>query len=171
MGKEPAAVEREDRVHRAFVKALLRGASKDEIVDKLQALVELQLAGREIDDASKTAVINQSLDQMTSPWFISFIASDPQPALRKLKKTPVLALGGDLDLQVRAKDNLQAIQRGLKRARNRDVTTTILPGLNHLFQPATSGMVEEYATIETTLAPAMLDRVSSWINARFPSRS
>ncbi|HFE46187.1 MAG TPA: alpha/beta fold hydrolase, partial [Nannocystis exedens] len=120
MGKEPAAVEREDRAHRAFVKALLRGANKEVIVDKLQVLVELQLAGREIDDASKTALIHQSLDQMTSPWFISFIASDPQPALRKLKKTPVLALGGDLDLQVRAKDNLQAIQRGLKRARNRD---------------------------------------------------
>jgi len=171
MGKDPAAVEREDRAHRAFVKALLNGAKKDVIVDKLQALIELQLAGREIDDATKTAALNQALDQMTSPWFTSFIASDPQPALRKLKKTPVLALGGDLDLQVRAKDNLDAIQRGLKRARNRDVTTKILPGLNHLFQPALTGTVEEYATIETTLAPAMLELVSSWINARFHSNS
>ncbi len=171
MGKDPAAIEREDKAHRAFVKALLGGAKRDLIVDKLQALVELQLAGQEVDDATKTALINQSLEQMTSPWFTSFIASDPQPALRKLKKTPVLALGGELDLQVRAKDNLKAIERGLKRARNRDVTTTILPGLNHLFQPALSGTVEEYATIEITLAPAMLDLVSSWIHARFRSSS
>ena len=38
-----------------------------------------------------------------------------------------------------------------------------LPGLNHLLQPATTGLPAEYAEIETTIAPAALDRITTWI--------
>jgi len=41
-----------------------------------------------------------------------------------------------------------------------------LPGLNHLLQPARTGLPAEYAQIETTIAPAALDAITAWIRAR-----
>ena len=43
------------------------------------------------------------------------------------------------------------------------MTIVELPGLNHLFQPATTGSPAEYATIEETVAPVALDLMSDWI--------
>jgi hypothetical protein len=34
-------------------------------------------------------------------------------------------------------------------------------------QPTTTGAVTEYSTNETTVAPEVLDLVSSWLRARF----
>jgi hypothetical protein len=38
-----------------------------------------------------------------------------------------------------------------------------LPGLNHLFQPAVTGQVAEYQTIETTIDPSVLKLIGDWI--------
>ncbi len=45
-----------------------------------------------------------------------------------------------------------------------DVTIVRLEGLNHLFQPATTGAVGEYATIETTFEESALKEVGDWVN-------
>jgi hypothetical protein len=42
-----------------------------------------------------------------------------------------------------------------------------LPGLNHLFQPATTGSPDEYATIEQTFDREALEIVAAWIVERF----
>jgi len=41
-----------------------------------------------------------------------------------------------------------------------------MPGLNHLFQTAAIGSPTEYGSIEETIAPAALDKISSWILKR-----
>ena len=46
-----------------------------------------------------------------------------------------------------------------------DVTVTELPGLNHLFQDATTGSPDEYGTIEETLSPVALRTMGDWIVA------
>jgi len=38
-----------------------------------------------------------------------------------------------------------------------------LPGLNHLFQTAKTGSIEEYGEIEESFAPAALDTIAGWI--------
>jgi len=167
VGRTPESVEREAKAHKALMKAIADGAPRETLADKIQALVDLQTADGTTDEATRSAIVNQSLAQMTSPWFTSFVATDPQTSLRKLKETPVLALGGELDLQVRADENLGAIKKALAKARNKDVTTETFAGLNHLFQPATTGTVEEYGMIETTISPEVLERISAWINTRF----
>jgi hypothetical protein len=67
-----------------------------------------------------------------------------------------------------AAQNLTAIRAALKD--DRDVTIVELPGLNHLFQTAKTGAPGEYADIEETFSPAPLERMASWINARFGAR-
>ena len=64
-----------------------------------------------------------------------------------------------------AKDNIAAIEQGLKEAGNTDVTRRILPGLNHLFQTAKTGAPAEYRRIEETIAPAALQIMTDWTRA------
>lgn len=106
--------------------------------------------------------LGPQIKQVTAPWFRYFLTYDPRPALRKVK-CPVLALNGEKDLQVPPDENLKEIAAALKAAGNNDVTTTKLPGLNHLFQTAQTGGPAEYAKIEETFAPAALKTVGDWV--------
>ncbi|HEX8661879.1 MAG TPA: alpha/beta hydrolase, partial [Brevundimonas sp.] len=72
-----------------------------------------------------------------------------------------LAVYGGKDVQVPADQNGPAIAR-LKP----DAEVIVLPGLNHLFQPAQTGLMAEYGQIETTLDPSVIQTVVDWIAAR-----
>ena len=69
----------------------------------------------------------------------------------------MLAINGELDLQVLPDQNLPVIEAALKKGGNKDYTITRMPGLNHLLQTAKTGLPGEYRQIETTIAPAALD--------------
>lgn len=96
---------------------------------------------------------------LTAPWFRYFITLDPTVALGQVR-CPVLALNGEKDRQVSATQNLPAIKAAL--VHSPDVTTTALPGLNHLFQTAKTGSITEYAKIEETIAPVALATIVDW---------
>ena len=116
------------------------------------------------------AALEASIAQISSPWFRYFLTYDPRPTLRRVR-VPVLALNGSRDLQVPPTEDLAAIAAALREGGNRDVRILELPGLNHLFQTATTGSPAEYALIEETMSPAALNAVSSWILERFgPAR-
>jgi uncharacterized protein len=102
------------------------------------------------------------LQAVMSPWFRFFVMYDPAPALQKIT-CPVLALNGELDLQVPASLNLPAIEKALKAGGNRDYEVVKLPKLNHLFQTSQTGSIEEYGKIEETIAPVALETMSAWI--------
>jgi pimeloyl-ACP methyl ester carboxylesterase len=106
--------------------------------------------------------INAQIKQLMSPWFRFFLTYNPKPTLMKVK-CPVLAIGGELDLQVPAKENLTAIEQALKAGGNNHVTIKILPKLNHLFQTATTGSPSEYGKIEETISPVALKYIGDWI--------
>jgi len=97
-----------------------------------------------------------------SPWFRFFVMYDPAPALRKLT-CPVLALNGELDLQVPSSLNLPAITKALEAGGNRDYEIVKLPKLSHLFQTSRTGLVSEYGQIKETIAPVALETMSAWI--------
>jgi hypothetical protein len=105
---------------------------------------------------------------MVGPWYRFFLSYDPRPTLEKVR-CPVLALNGDKDTQVIAKDNLDAIKTCLAKGGNINLTIVELPGLNHLFQTCQSGYVGEYASIEETMSPKVLQTIVEWIDARVKS--
>lgn len=106
---------------------------------------------------------------LTTPWFRHFLRYDPRPDLRQVK-IPVLALNGEKDLQVSADQNLPAIEQALADGGNHNVTVRRLPGLNHLFQPATTGLPEEYGAIPITFDPSAIEAIRGWITERFGKR-
>jgi dienelactone hydrolase len=77
--------------------------------------------------------------------------------------TVVKGSEGEKDLQVPPKENLAAIEHALKEAGNTHVTLKELPGLNHLFQKASTGSPSEYIKIDETINPEVLTLISSWI--------
>ncbi|MBC5861961.1 alpha/beta hydrolase family protein [Flavobacterium turcicum] len=103
--------------------------------------------------------------QVTNAWFRYFIAFNPDEYVSKIK-IPVLAINGSLDFQVPAKENLEAIKKSLTKAKNKNFETYEFQGMNHLFQECTTGAMSEYAEIEQTISPKVLDKISSWISAR-----
>lgn len=156
----------------ALEKKLIAGIMKKKPRPELEALAR-DLTSRQlalskpptpVTPEQLDAVVKSSLDAFDTPSFRSLLKHDPRPALRKLK-IPVLALGGTLDLQVPVQENLGEIEKALKAGKNKDFTVKPLTGLNHLFQPATTGQIEEYMKIETTFAPEALAEISGWLSA------
>ena len=109
---------------------------------------------------------NTLSSQFSDEWMRYFLSYDPTNNLSKVT-CPVLAINGSLDYQVIPEINLDGMKSAFAKAKNKDVTIKELPGLNHLFQNATTGSAIEYETIEETFDPAALELMSSWINQRF----
>jgi hypothetical protein len=149
--------------------AAIRAESGEEPVRaKLRELIRLQLeatSGTAPDEETLAATLEQNAD-IASPWFRFFLGHDPRPTLRKVD-VPVLALFGELDLQVPADQNLPEARKALAESGSGDVTVESLPGLNHLFQPAQTGSPDEYYGIEETFSPIALRKITEWILARF----
>jgi len=88
---------------------------------------------------------------------------DPASILTKIK-IPLLAINGEKDVQVQAKPNLDGFSKYLTQAGNKQFKTIAFPQLNHLFQHAVTGEVNEYATIEETVSPEVLQVMTDWIH-------
>ncbi len=140
----------------------------DPEVAKQEIRKAIEEAMSKLDDAQKRTIgysdasVDAQANAVTSNWFRFFFLHDPASVLRKVK-CPVLAINGELDLQVPAKQNLPAIEQALREAGNTRVTIKEFPGLNHLFQTAKTGAFDEYARIEETMAPLALETLAGWI--------
>lgn len=139
-------------------------AAAEKLVRELitQQMADLTPEQREATGLTE-GVIETQVKIATTPWFRQLAAYDPRPALEQVK-CPVLAINGEKDLQVAAKENLAGIREALAAGGNTQVTTKVFPGLNHLFQHCTSGAVSEYGQIEETFSPEALKLISEWIH-------
>ncbi|NDK55152.1 alpha/beta hydrolase family protein [Pontibacter fetidus] len=132
-------------------------------IKQLEQTAKTNLTEQEQKQLGLTPQSQQAIvAQLSSPWMRYFLKYNPAPTLQKLKM-PVLALNGTKDLQVPYQQNLPATEKALKAASNKKYTIKEMPGLNHLFQTATTGMINEYGQLEETIAPAALETISTWI--------
>ena len=171
-GAPQAILDFNARIQRGMAEAVAQEADPERAAELMRAHIRAEIDG--LPDALRGPVsaqfgeeaIQQSIDQMNSPWFRFFLHHDPRPALKGLS-IPVLSLTGAKDLQVPPELNDPEMEDALARSGSDDVTVRTLPGLNHLFQEAVTGLPTEYAQIEQTMSPVMLGAVSSWILERF----
>lgn len=168
-GVPAATAELQAAASRRVLAKVVAGAPEAELRVGLREAIEVQMAPAKLSEERMEESIAAALGVYRTPWFRFFLAYDPRPALRQLK-VPVLALNGELDAQADADQNLPEIEKALREAANPDVTLRRLPGLNHLCQSAKTGALTEYAQIEETVAPEVLDLVRDWILARFGER-
>lgn len=140
--------------------------------DSIQTECDLLRAG-DFDEARRNArAANQELpeaeranpddiDKAINRQYAAQVTYDPAPALRALE-IPTLALFGTKDVQVNAADNEPLMRKLL--AGNPGATVHTFEGANHLMQLAETGMPDEYARIETTIDPTVLDYLKTWLH-------
>lgn len=107
--------------------------------------------------------ISTQVNLLTSPWMRNFLSYDPATALERVR-CPVLALNGNNDLQVPAKENLSAIETALNKGGNKNIMIKEFSGLNHMFQESETGSPAEYGSIEQTISPIVLEEIYKWIS-------
>ncbi|MDP5121503.1 MAG: alpha/beta hydrolase [Spirosomaceae bacterium] len=103
--------------------------------------------------------------QIGGVWGRYFISTSPKQFWQQVK-CPVLALNGDLDLQVDHDLNLFAIEQYLVDSdQKKSVTIRSMPSHNHLFQVAKTGSIMEYGQLKEGLSDATLSTISDWLLA------
>ena len=113
-----------------------------------------------LESGRSPAEAAQLATAMSSDWYRGMVARDPAESLRAIR-APMLAVFGGKDLQVPAEQNAAAVSR-----HKPDAEVVILPGLNHLFQAAQTGLPAEYGQIDSTLDPSVIETVVDWVAAR-----
>jgi alpha-beta hydrolase superfamily lysophospholipase len=154
--------------HAAYLDAVKSGDVLRSSAKKL-VLAQIALGGTDpatIPAATLEAQVDAALAQVGSPWMKRFLVLDPAVSLRKVK-CPVLVLNGTLDTQVDAVQNVPPIEAALKVS-GAPTTVKVMPGLNHLFQRAQTGAIDEYSKIDITIDPEVLDVIASWVLAQPP---
>ncbi|MFT5648434.1 MAG: dipeptidyl aminopeptidase/acylaminoacyl peptidase, partial [Aureispira sp.] len=158
-----------EKTSRKIYAAIIKD-TKDELgVGDLVKLVNED--AEKLDEATRKTLgfdevaLRQSITILKTPWMRYFISYKPIETLRKVK-CPVLAINGEKDLQVATKPNLEGIEAALKLAKNKNVKIVSLPNLNHLFQTAETGAMDEYIKIEETFSPEAMKLVLDWMKAQ-----
>jgi hypothetical protein len=105
-----------------------------------------------------TAFFNQE-------WARQFLAFESKTYLAQLT-LPFLVINGNKDVQVPALSNQEGFRKNMSAASLSKSTFYILEGANHLFQQCESCNLAEYASLEQTLDPTLMDWVTSWILAQ-----
>ena len=137
--------------------------AEDEMRQQVDEIVRKQFEINGVPAAQQNeAQVRAAAEQALNPWMRYFLAFDPRPVLEAIQ-VPVLVLNGELDVQVDADQNLTAIAAALQKGGNRNVTVHRLPKHNHLFQRANTGLINEYAVIEETISPEVLNLVRDWV--------
>jgi len=168
-GQPQAAIDEAVAQQKQVVQAVVTGEGWDAVKAFLRPKVQTQIAALSAEQrtalgdeqAAVDKAVQAQLDAVNSPWYKFFITYDPAPALSKAK-IPVLALFGGKDVQVSAALNEPAVKAALAQGGNTQVTTKVYPDANHLFQPATTGGIDEYAKLKT-FVPGFLDDLVKWI--------
>lgn len=97
-----------------------------------------------------------------SPWLDWFVGYSPQEVVGKIK-CPVMAINGELDMQVPAQANLDLL-RNLLPDKGKNLIKEY-PGKNHLFQNCTRASSLQYEEIEETISQDVLEDIVWWINS------
>ncbi len=165
MGATKEQLEKSYEMNSKIYQVIIDSKDSVEIDMKLNSLYEAEVSGLSEEEKNKPEHSRASFEQMKklilSPWFRYFVKYDPRPALENLD-VPVLAIFGEKDLQVPPSQNEPEMKKALEKS-NSEFKVVVLPGLNHLFQEAETGLPTEYAQITETTSPKMLELMSNWI--------
>lgn len=146
--------------------AVIKNPKSNDLKSEIKTILSEELKKLPKEQLPPESEIEKMLEseakQISNPWFVYFLKFNPDDYWSKLK-IPVLAINGSLDSQVTSKENLAGIKSSLEKAKNKSFEIIEFPNLNHPFQEAKTGAVSEYAELEQTISPTVLDKMSSWI--------
>ncbi|MGB3066524.1 alpha/beta hydrolase family protein [Sphingobacterium thalpophilum] len=135
---------------------------RDETPQELSGMLEKELV-RQNRGNPLTSDMKIKLSPMLIPWFRTFLRIDPAYYLKQLR-VPIFASFGGKDVQVPANENIYALQH--LRLNTTDVTIKDYPNLNHLFQQAETGKIEEYFENSESFNEQLMDDLTHWLKLK-----
>jgi pimeloyl-ACP methyl ester carboxylesterase/thiol-disulfide isomerase/thioredoxin/general stress protein 26 len=106
--------------------------------------------------------IDSYVRQATGKWYRFHIRFDPADYITRLH-IPILTIYGEKDVLLNTQKNANNWQNYSTAAHNSHITIKIIPNLNHLLQHCTTCTTTEYAQIPETIAPVVLEEITSWM--------
>lgn len=160
-GYSEEQVLRESKVNDSIITLALNMELGQALEDSIYNLV----IRNQKDLSELSGLTGEALDEEIKYFYIEYFARpafkefwegpNPEDYLKQVH-CPVLSIGGTLDLNVPGPASVAAIDQIIKDAGNTEVTSKLIPGLNHMLQPAKTGLPEEVDSIEMTIAPEVL---------------
>lgn len=134
-------------------------ASKQEKIALQNKLMDAVISGRGWE-----TIPPELRKQADTLWFKSWLSYDPAEAMRRTNQ-PVFIVQGSLDTQLPPShaDALETLANDRKITVPRTLKV-VVPGVNHLLVPATTGELDEYATLpDKTVSPGITDALITWL--------
>jgi hypothetical protein len=102
--------------------------------------------------------------QADTLWFRSFLTFDPLKVMKKVEQ-PIVIVQAGRDRQVPSPRHGQLLLDAAKgRKKQPDASLVTIDGVNHLFVPAETGDVDEYALLQDKrVSPKALDALVPWL--------
>ncbi len=176
-GASEAMVAQDSAIRKQIIGIVIQEADPVVVAQKMDTLITqywAMLPAEQKQEAEKFAFAftlakkDGFIATFNSPWFRFFFTCDAVVLLRQIK-IPLLALNGEFDFN-NTPDVFYIIRKALQEAGNTDYTTLVLPKLNHNFQTCQTGSIPEYGALKESIAPAALQVMAGWINARFGNK-
>lgn len=145
-----------------FYDTVLKELSEESRLQALNTLYE-NLQGTEKEVVNKwverTGTLNPEFAAQET--FKTHLQDNPLTYWTRVQ-LPVLILNGEKDSQVSAIENVSGIYAAIGGGKYGS-STHVFPGLNHRFQTAKTGDVNEYALIEETISMNVLEAIEKWL--------
>ena len=100
---------------------------------------------------------------VATPWMRTFLSLDPAKYIARMR-CPLLAIGGEKDCQVLARENLSAIE-SICTANGIPCKIVQIEDVNHLGQVCQTGAVDEYATLGQAPDKSVLNALVQWLDS------
>ena len=152
-------------INRQIYEGITKSKSKEEALERIGKIWDELSSQLTEDERQKYNMTPEGkftmIQTFSSPWFYTLFHIDVDKYLKKCKKTPILAISGEKDLQIDAVYTLNNINKYLDKGVYHQ--ENLILGANHLLQPCTTGSPDEYGHIETTIAPEVLEIIVHWL--------
>lgn len=167
----PQEIDNSVALSARFYQALEKSKNEKQAVEVLNHVWEQQTKRLTSEECERYGMQPQrkaiSIQQLSSPWFFTFVHFDPKPYIKKMR-CPVLAIGGEKDLQVNVVTNNTLFSKYLQKSPLHRFVS--IQGANHLLQPCITGSPNEYSDIEETMKPEVLEIISEWLGTILSNR-
>jgi alpha/beta superfamily hydrolase len=156
-----------DAQRRLLARLTLPDADKAARVALQTRIIDATLTGKGWD-----GIPDDVRRQSDTVWFKNWLQFDPADVIEKLQQ-PLLIIQGALDTETApsAADDLASLSAARKKQPASDTSKVVVPGVNHLLVAATTGDIDEYASLPSrTIAPGVVDAITGWLDRTLPAK-
>lgn len=163
-GLPESIVKSEVNKNKQVYQAVIDSQSDEEWKAALGPIFEANLKEMYVPEnmwASQITSLRNAYESQLTPWMVNFLKMNPEVYISEID-IPVFAAFGTKDLQVAAAQNGNRLIE-LFEGKSDLLALKVYDNLNHIFQTAQTGGIEEYGKIEETFNEKVLSDIVKFI--------